>query len=254
MSAGWSKRRLLSTLFACVILASLGLAASPASAAGTPEVSVKTSASTVVENSYIKISGTVSKNSQGAKVALQRRQGSAAWKSVTSATVSKRKSYAVAVKVPRGTWYYRVEIAKNKQINRATSKTVRVTATKKPLTDAQKIERIFSDTNSFRTTHGKPALKFSSGLNKVAGRWAKHLHDSCSFEHNPDYSAQIPPRWTRAGENIAARYTYSTVVQAWISSPGHRANLLGNFTHIGIGYFSGPNCDRTYFVQDFAKY
>jgi len=42
-----------------------------------------------------------------------------------------------------------------------------------------------------------------------------------------------------AGENIGAGYsTPEAVVEGWINSPGHRANLLNpDFTEIGVGYF-----------------
>ena len=41
------------------------------------------------------------------------------------------------------------------------------------------------------------------------------------------------------GENIAAGYpSPKAVVEGWIDSPGHRANLLrADFEHIGIGHY-----------------
>ncbi|MGN0977744.1 MAG: CAP domain-containing protein, partial [Faecousia sp.] len=46
-----------------------------------------------------------------------------------------------------------------------------------------------------------------------------------------------------AGENIAKGYaTPQAVVNGWMNSSGHRANILNaNFTHIGVGYVSGGN-------------
>jgi uncharacterized protein YkwD len=46
-----------------------------------------------------------------------------------------------------------------------------------------------------------------------------------------------------AGENIAKGYrTPQAVVDGWMNSPGHRANILnGSYTHIGVGYVSGGN-------------
>lgn len=38
-----------------------------------------------------------------------------------------------------------------------------------------------------------------------------------------------------AGENVAYGYpTAETVMDAWLNSPGHRNNIEGDFTHIGI--------------------
>ena len=44
--------------------------------------------------------------------------------------------------------------------------------------------------------------------------------------------------YTRSGENIAyGQSTPQQVVQAWMNSSGHRANILnGSFTTIGVGY------------------
>ncbi|MDJ0600371.1 MAG: CAP domain-containing protein [Crocosphaera sp.] len=46
-----------------------------------------------------------------------------------------------------------------------------------------------------------------------------------------------------AGENIAAGFaTPESVVQAWMGSSGHRANILSeHFTEIGIGHHYNPN-------------
>ena len=90
-------------------------------------------------------------------------------------------------------------------------------------------------------------------LNTIASQWAKSMHDGCTFAHRSSFSV-YPSGWKRAGENIAAGYSYTTVVQGWIDSPGHRANMLGDYTHIGVGYYQGTKCYGTYFVQNFAKY
>ena len=50
-------------------------------------------------------------------------------------------------------------------------------------------------------------------------------------------------------ENIAqGQRTPEEVVQAWMNSAGHRANILNNgFTHIGVGYVESGN----YWTQQF---
>jgi uncharacterized protein YkwD len=47
--------------------------------------------------------------------------------------------------------------------------------------------------------------------------------------------------WSSVGENIAAGYSSpESVVQGWMNSPGHKANILGaSYTEIGIGYAFG---------------
>lgn len=59
-----------------------------------------------------------------------------------------------------------------------------------------------------------------------------------------------------AGENIAAGYgTPEEVMAGWMNSEGHRANILnGNFTQVGIGYYTDPNSTYgTYWVQIFSN-
>lgn len=45
--------------------------------------------------------------------------------------------------------------------------------------------------------------------------------------------------YRRAGENIAwGQRSPEQVMEGWMNSPGHRANILGeSFTHIGVGYY-----------------
>jgi len=74
-----------------------------------------------------------------------------------------------------------------------------------------------------------------------------------SMIHNPDLQWQMPQPWMRVGENIGQGYKKDTIVAAWMASPGHRANILGDFTHIGIGYWV-DDAGRGWFTQDFGKY
>jgi len=57
-----------------------------------------------------------------------------------------------------------------------------------------------------------------------------------------------------AGENIAAgQSTPQQVVQAWMNSPGHRANILSrSYTRIGVGYAKGGS-QRYYWSQMFIS-
>lgn len=59
--------------------------------------------------------------------------------------------------------------------------------------------------------------------------------------------------WRTYGENIAYGYASAeSVMQGWINSDGHLANILnGNFTQLGVGYRKDSN-GRPYYVQVFA--
>ena len=56
------------------------------------------------------------------------------------------------------------------------------------------------------------------------------------------------------GENIAiGAPTAAIVVEGWMNSPGHRANILNpDFTHIGVGYFNAPGGYQHCWVQMFV--
>lgn len=62
--------------------------------------------------------------------------------------------------------------------------------------------------------------------------------------------------YTAADENIAAGYpTAESVVNGWLNSPGHCANLMSaSYTVIGVGYAAGTTSSSygTYWTQDFA--
>jgi hypothetical protein len=76
---------------------------------------------------------------------------------------------------------------------------------------------------------------------------------SGKMQHNPDYSSQIPGGWTAAAENVAqGQHTAAQMNADWMNSPGHRANILGDFTSIGIAFVTANG--TTWGVQDFAKY
>lgn len=55
-------------------------------------------------------------------------------------------------------------------------------------------------------------------------------------------------------ENVAyGQTTAESVVEGWLNSPGHRKNIEGDFTHIGVGIAQAK--DRTlYYTQIFAKF
>lgn len=65
---------------------------------------------------------------------------------------------------------------------------------------------------------------------------------------------QFGIKYSYAGENIAAgQKTASQVMNSWMNSSGHRANILNkNFTQIGVGFYAGGSYD-TYWVQQFIR-
>ncbi|CAN5391536.1 hypothetical protein BH09ACT4_BH09ACT4_15080 [soil metagenome] len=119
-------------------------------------------------------------------------------------------------------------------------------------TVAQMTQSVYEQTNQVRFNKGLKGYARDSRLDKVAMAWAKKQYENGKMSHNPHYSTQIPKGWRRAGENVASGYTYTQVVDAWVASPSHYANLVNDYTSIGIGFYEANG--KRYWVQTFAKY
>jgi uncharacterized YkwD family protein len=100
-------------------------------------------------------------------------------------------------------------------------------------------------TNKERTQAGVPALQIDQQLSGVAREKSNDMQQKGYFSHtSPTYGSPFDMMrdfgvtYKAAGENIAQGQTSpADVVNAWMNSEGHRANILNpNFTHIGVGY------------------
>lgn len=113
--------------------------------------------------------------------------------------------------------------------------------------------RILSETNAARGKAGLKALKANGQMNTVAVNWSNKQASANKMSHNPSYSKQIPAGWNRAAENVAAGYSPTSVTTGWLNSPGHKANILGSYTHIGIGVGCSSG-GYPYYTQVFGAY
>lgn len=58
----------------------------------------------------------------------------------------------------------------------------------------------------------------------------------------------------KVNENVA--YNYSTpeaVLHAWLQSPGHKANIEGDFTHFGASIRTNPDNGNIYYTNIFMR-
>ncbi|RDW20354.1 hypothetical protein CWR48_06645 [Oceanobacillus arenosus] len=111
-------------------------------------------------------------------------------------------------------------------------------------------------TNQERAKYGLSALQIDTELSKVAREKSNDMASKGYFDHNsPTYGSPFDMMksfgisYRTAGENIAmGQRTPAEVVDGWMNSEGHRANILnGEFTHIGVGYVENGN----YWTQQF---
>jgi uncharacterized protein YkwD len=124
---------------------------------------------------------------------------------------------------------------------------------------AQFADEVFRLTNDARAANGLPAFRRDARLDRAAAAFSEYMGKAGFFEHVGPDGVDVPQRVTAQGyrgitwgENIAWGYrTPREVVDGWLASAGHRANLLSPRFHdlgVGIAIVGG----RTYMTQDFG--
>lgn len=116
-----------------------------------------------------------------------------------------------------------------------TSTTTTTTAPAEPTGafDSAAESQFASSINTLRSSNGLQALSRDGSLDARARDWAKHMAENGSLSHS-NLSSLIPP-WSSVGENVGAGGSVSEIFSLLESSSGHRSNMLGDFTHVGIG-------------------
>lgn len=117
-------------------------------------------------------------------------------------------------------------------------------------------EQVVALVNEQRAANGLNPLTLSTELSNVARTKSQDMHDHHYFAHeSPTYGSPFDMlssfgiSYRAAGENIAMGYaTPEAVMNAWMNSSGHRANILNaSYTQIGVGYVA----DGNYWTQEF---
>ena len=106
-------------------------------------------------------------------------------------------------------------------------------------------QQVIDLVNDIRVKNGLNTLKANWELSRVARYKSQDMHDNKYFSHtSPVYGSPFEMiknfgiSYRTAGENIAQGYkTPAAVVDGWMNSSGHRANILNaGYTQIGVGY------------------
>jgi uncharacterized protein YkwD len=109
-------------------------------------------------------------------------------------------------------------------------------------------ENVIRLMNEYRAEGGLPPLRGESRLALAAGDRMRHMEDEGYWAHeSPD--GLTPFVWVRsreynfqvAGENLASGFeTARLLVQSWMESPGHRANIMSeDYQDCGIAIIDG---------------
>jgi uncharacterized protein YkwD len=104
-------------------------------------------------------------------------------------------------------------------------------------------QQVVSLTNAQRAANSQRALTINAQLTYAAQAHANDQANRDTMTHTGSDGSNAGTRIQRSnypvrnwGENVAAGYTDpTTLVNAWMASPTHRANIVsGNFTQIGV--------------------
>ncbi|MEU4368630.1 CAP domain-containing protein [Micromonospora chersina] len=148
--------------------------------------------------------------------------------------------------------------APSRQLPRATtsSGTGATTTSTKGLT--AELREVVDLVNQERAKAGCKALTVDDKLTLAAQRHSQDQADHKTMSHDGSDGSDVGDRldrvgyaWRSYGENVAwNQQSPAAVMDAWMNSPGHRANILNcSFTEIGVGVArsNGP-----YWTQDFG--
>jgi len=101
-----------------------------------------------------------------------------------------------------------------------------------------------------------PSVRLNSRLTRSSRCHAADMTNNGYFSHTSQDGRSISDRVHQAGysmravgENIAhGQQSPEEVVEGWMNSPGHCANIMKNFKEIGVGFVAGKNM----WVQNFG--
>lgn len=125
-------------------------------------------------------------------------------------------------------------------------------------------ENILIQTNLSRKDNNIPQLSWNDKLASSAQAKAEDLASKGYFAHNSpdgktpwDFIAASGYDYLHAGENLAEGFFEAeTTEEAWMNSPGHRANILNsNYKEMGVGIATGKYNNHTviFVVQHFGS-
>lgn len=112
--------------------------------------------------------------------------------------------------------------------------------------------------NNYRTSIGLNTLQVINHISYKSQEHNIYMIDNKSVSH--DYFQQRADNLievlgaTRVAENIAYNYqTPESALSAWLNSPGHKANIEGDFTHFGISITIDETTGKKYYTNMFIK-
>jgi hypothetical protein len=114
--------------------------------------------------------------------------------------------------------------------------------------------------NAERQANGLAPVSVDVQLTRVARDWSARMAAENHLYHNPGLATAVAGDWQRLGENVGtSTKTGATIDElvdrlhiAFMDSPGHRANVLGDFNYAGVGV-SMVMADKMWVTVNFMK-
>ncbi|HEX4979013.1 MAG TPA: CAP domain-containing protein, partial [Acidimicrobiales bacterium] len=109
--------------------------------------------------------------------------------------------------------------------------------------------------NSQRSANGRAPLASHGGLASIAASHSREMAQQNRLFHSSGLLgkvASVLPGAEAAAENVGVGSSESEVNSNFMSSSTHRSNILGNYTHAGVGTYTGPD-GRVWVTQVFAR-
>jgi hypothetical protein len=98
---------------------------------------------------------------------------------------------------------------------------------------------LYNATNADRAANGRAALPYDAAASLVARKWSQQMASEGLLHHNSNVAAQIgstvTSAWSLIGENVGVGYDIPSLERAFMNSPGHRDNILGDYNRLGVG-------------------
>jgi uncharacterized protein YkwD len=137
------------------------------------------------------------------------------------------------------------------------------------VTNAEFEQEVLRLVNVERKKKRLSPLSLDENLTRAARYHAQDMAEDDYFDHNSqdrkngklvkvcgtfDRARKFAPSFGYRAENISAGdVSPKDVMNSWMRSPGHKANILNkNYTHIGIGYYKGKKGYKYYWAQTFG--
>jgi uncharacterized protein YkwD len=100
--------------------------------------------------------------------------------------------------------------------------------------------------NNARTSRGLAPLTVAPGTTDLARDWSMNQASKDLMYHNPNLVAGVQRHgssdWRAVAENVGRGWSADSLFEAYMNSPGHRANILDSgMRYLGIGWVERPD-------------